>query len=180
VTRALEFLPWGIAAVALLWMAARAWQTSKALTALATLYAEAHRSLELARAGRDHEERRADDFFALIQGVEKEAQGWRKEYEELLRGALVAQDMLINRMNWLAEKNALLVRLCRKNGLEVSDAEISKELQEKLQSFREKRVDIPHVDASGAAQEIQARAEAAKAEQEKQAEFQAGAGAPSS
>jgi len=113
-------------------------------------------SIEKANEIAAREHKRAHDFFRIIEGIEKEAESWRDAYEELFRGAQVAQDMLVNQMNALALRNEMLVKRLRKGGQEAEIAEVNKELLEKLAAFKAQRRDIARAAGRLEAEKVQA------------------------
>ncbi len=103
-------------------------------------------------------ERRASEFFGIIEGVERERDDWQKFYRTSSRAAGVAQGWLARELQRVvAEANALGAQL-KKLGKEVRAIEVDPALTGVLEDFNvhsEGKNEVPHAEGMAAAQRLE-------------------------
>lgn len=124
-------------------LSVRAEEASKPDPVVATIIASA-------QAEAVRQQRRADEFFSIIEGMEKETDGWRRAYLEGMETAGAAQSMLFRELGRVLNLcNRYSARL-RKAGIEVPEAEITPELKAMHDRFEGLRARPPPAKAPGA------------------------------
>lgn len=118
--------------------------------------ARAEQELERAEHQRDIQQRRADEFFAIISGVEGEAQTWRRMYQQGMAGAGAAQSWLFRDLSEAVKRaNAYAARL-RILGEKATEVQVDPQLKRFVDEFdSDGKAEVPHVDATVQAQRVE-------------------------
>jgi len=116
----------------------------------------AYRALDDTERQRDMQRRRADEFFGLIQGVEAEADMWRKLYRRGMSQAGVAQNWLIRDLSEVVRAaNAYAARL-RKHGEKVLSVQVSPELKRFIEDFEQQtNAEVPRAPGHAEAERLE-------------------------
>jgi len=144
--------------IALVLLVMRNRQLRAALTRTSELAGAAQKAAgELGEMAKLHE-RRASEFFGIIEGVERERDGWHAFYRDSSRAAGVAQGWLARELQRVVtEANALGAQL-KKLGKSVRAIEIDPELTGVLEDFNvhsEGKNEMPHAEGIVAAQRLE-------------------------
>lgn len=151
--------------VALVLLVVRARQLQAALTRTSELASAAQKAAgEIGEMAKHQEEmaklheRRASEFFGIIEGVERERDGWHAFYRESSRAAGVAQGWLARELQRVVtEANALGTEL-KKLGKTVRAVEVDPALTDVLEDFNvhsEGKNELPHAEGMAAAQRLE-------------------------
>jgi len=97
----------------------------------------ATQAVAIAQENERFQKRRADEFFGIIEGVEKEADGWRASWRDGMRSASVAQGWLFRELDTaLRRGNAFAARL-REKGDKVEDMVVDPKLRQLVDEISE-------------------------------------------
>jgi hypothetical protein len=95
------------------------------------LHGVAEASALEAKAARDaaaFQQRRADEFFSIIEGVEMEANSWRRLYMEGMTTSAAAQNWLFRELGRAVKIANRYSAALKKNGIAATEIEIDPEL----------------------------------------------------
>ncbi len=151
-----------IAVLAVLWVAlliAYGYHVRRLRIAAARAEAERARAYEAlwqVEQERDLHRRRADEFFAIIQGVENEAQTWRRMFKDGMAKAGAAQNWLIRDLSMITRiGNAYAARL-RKLKENAPALKVDPQLQRFIEEFeQETQREVPVAPGQEAAEKIE-------------------------
>jgi hypothetical protein len=102
-------------------------------------------------------ERRADEFFSIIEGVEKERDTWTKLYRQSSQHAGAAQAWLLRDLSQAVQRANNFARLLREKGEKVPDVRIDPALAEVVREFgihAEGTIEVPHAPGMDAAKAL--------------------------
>jgi hypothetical protein len=105
---------------------------------------------------RDMHERRANEFFEIIQGVEGEAQTWRRMYQQGMAGAGAAQSWLFRDLSEVVKlANAYGARL-RKLGEKAPPVQVNPQLKRFIDDFEEHtKAEVPRAPGHEEAERLE-------------------------
>lgn len=112
---------------------------------------------ELAELARRHE-RRATEFFGIIEGVEKERDLWQRFYRESSQAAGAAQAWLIRDMSAIVKTANMHAQRLREKGEKVPVLQVDPSLQRVIEEFSQEHVsghqEIQSTDAMARARAV--------------------------
>lgn len=85
------------------------------------------------------QKRRADEFFGIIEGVEQEADTWRKMWKEGMQKAGVAQGWLLRDLDLALRRANVYANRLRQHGEKVEDEALDPKLGELLKELTDTR-----------------------------------------
>lgn len=148
---------WGVGTTLYLWY--MLWRVRRLRAA--TRHAEreqqmAYAALEQAQRQRDMHQRRADEFFELIRGVEGEADTWRRLYRKGMSQAGVAQNWLLRDLSEVVRLgNAYAARL-RKHGEKAPSVQVHPDLKRFIDDFEQQsKAEVPAAPGHAEAERIE-------------------------
>jgi len=113
------------------------------------------------------QERRANEFFSIIQGLEGERDTWQKLYHESSRQSGVAQAWLLRDLSGIIQRANVFARELKKHGVKATEVIVDPALKELVAEFGEHHpggyaADVPRAPGFEEAKRLEADRSAEK------------------